>query len=105
MGRAARAKKKKRMQQVQGVGVEASSEKPQVKKEAVRAKKEEELNFFARAVKFLKEVKIEAKKITWANKKQVMASTLTVLIFSLFVGAYLGLLDVIYNAIISLLVR
>ncbi|NPA40461.1 MAG: preprotein translocase subunit SecE [Thermodesulfobacteria bacterium] len=106
MGRAARAKKKKRMQQqLEGAGAKVTAEKPQVKRETIKTKKEEELNFFARAVKFLKEVKIEAKKITWANKKQVMASTLMVLVFSLFIGAYLGLLDVIYNAIISLLVR
>ncbi|MDK2861078.1 MAG: preprotein translocase subunit SecE [Thermodesulfobacterium sp.] len=62
-------------------------------------------NFKDRVVRFLKEVKIEAKKITWAPKKQVFMGTLMVVIFSLFIGAYLGILDIIYNFIIFILVR
>ncbi|WP_022855274.1 preprotein translocase subunit SecE [Thermodesulfobacterium thermophilum] len=61
-------------------------------------------NFKDRVVRFLKEVKIEAKKITWAPKKQVLMGTLMVVVFSLFIGAYLGILDIIYNFIISILV-
>ncbi len=54
---------------------------------------------------FLKEVKIEAKRITWPERKQVLISTATVVFLSLFIGAYLGLLDVIYNFIISIILR
>jgi len=70
-----------------------------------RSKKIEEENFIKKGIRFLKEVKIEAKKITWPGKKEVFMTTLMVLFFSLFIGAYLGLLDIIYNAIISLIVR
>ncbi len=56
-------------------------------------------------IRFLKEVRVEAKKITWAGKRQVLMSSLMVILFSLFIGAYLGLLDIIYNFLISLLVK
>ncbi|PMP67765.1 MAG: preprotein translocase subunit SecE [Thermodesulfobacterium geofontis] len=74
----------------------------EVKNKIVREKEE---NFILRSVKFLKEVKIEAKKITWPPKKQVFLSALMIMFFSILIGAYLGLLDMIYNALISFLVR
>ncbi|WP_051920666.1 preprotein translocase subunit SecE [Thermodesulfobacterium hydrogeniphilum] len=74
-------------------------------KAAVKNINIKEGNLVNKAVKFLKDVKIEAKKITWPERKQVLMSALMVLAFSLFIGGYLGLLDVIYNFIISFLVR
>ncbi|MFN3505705.1 MAG: preprotein translocase subunit SecE [Caldimicrobium sp.] len=58
-----------------------------------------------RVITFLKEVKLEAKKITWAQRKQVFMTSLMVILLSLFIGAYLGLLDIIYNFIIGILVK
>ena len=63
------------------------------------------IGFIDKAITFLKEVKIEAKKITWPERKQVFMTALMVTVFSLFIGAYLGLLDAIYNFIISLIMR
>jgi preprotein translocase subunit SecE len=76
-------------------------------KELVKDKviKEKEENLVTKGVKFLKEVKIEAKKITWPPKKQVILSALMIMFFSIVIGAYLGLLDLIYNVLISFLVR
>ncbi|MCS7279702.1 MAG: preprotein translocase subunit SecE [Thermodesulfobacteriaceae bacterium] len=78
-------------------------------KKAVLKKENEverrEIFFINRGVKFLKEVKIEAKKITWPQRKQVLMTSLMVILFSLFIGAYLGILDIIYNFIISFLVK
>lgn len=68
-------------------------------------KEKKEQGFIVRAIDFLKEVKVEAKKITWPQRKQVLVSTLMVVFFSLFIGGYLGILDVVYNFIISLLIK
>lgn len=68
-------------------------------------KERKEEGFLDRSINFLKEVKIEAKKITWPQRKQVLVSTLMVVFFSLFIGGYLGILDVVYNFIISLLIK
>ena len=73
------------------------------KNKIIKERKEE--NFVGKGVKFLKEAKIEAKKITWPSKKQVLVSALTIMFFSLLIGGYLGLLDVIYNILISFLVK
>jgi len=58
-----------------------------------------------KGVKFLKEVKIEAKKITWPQRKQILLSALMIMFFSLLIGGYLGLLDVVYNILISFLMK
>lgn len=62
-------------------------------------------NLISRGVLFIKEVKLEAKKITWAQRKQVIMTSLMVIFLSLFIGAYLGILDIIYNFIIGLMVK
>jgi len=67
--------------------------------------KEREENLIGKGVKFLKEVKIEAKKITWPPKKQIFISALMIMFLSMLIGGYLGILDVIYNVLISFLVR
>jgi len=59
----------------------------------------------SKGVKFLKEVKIEAKKITWPQRKQILLSALMIMFFSLLIGGYLGLLDVVYNILISFLMK
>ncbi|RUM89629.1 MAG: preprotein translocase subunit SecE [Thermodesulfatator sp.] len=58
----------------------------------------------AQAVQFLKEVRVEFKKITWASRKQTLATTAAVLSFTLFVAFYLGLVDVILSKIVQWLV-
>lgn len=67
--------------------------------------KHKEENLVSKGVKFLKEVKIETKKITWPQRKQILLSALMIMFFSLLIGGYLGLLDVIYNVLISFLMK
>lgn len=74
----------------------------EIKNKSVKGREE---NLVGKGVKFLKEIKIEAKKITWPPKKQVFLSALMIMFFSMLIGGYLGLLDIIYNALISFLVR
>ena len=62
-------------------------------------------NYIEKGINFLKEVKLEAKKITWPGRKQVLITALVVIFFSFFIGAYLSLLDVIYSFIISFILR
>ena len=44
-------------------------------------------------VTFLREVRAELKKVTWPTKKQVWYWTLIVIVFTLGVSLYLGLID------------
>ncbi|MCD4677465.1 MAG: preprotein translocase subunit SecE [Desulfobacula sp.] len=52
-----------------------------------------EPNFFQKAVEFLREVKVELKKVTWPTRKQTTGTTIVVIIFVFIVAAFLGLFD------------
>ncbi len=63
-----------------------------------------EQGFIGRGIQFLKEVKIEFKKITWPSRKHTLATTAAVLSFTLFIAFYLGLVDLILSKIVQWLV-
>jgi preprotein translocase subunit SecE len=48
---------------------------------------------FQKITQFLKEAKLELKKVTWPTPKQTMASTAVVIIIVFVVSIYLGLVD------------
>jgi len=53
-----------------------------------------------KAVNFLKEVKIELKRVNWPTRRETLNYTLLVIGISLAVAAFLGGLDVIFNFIV-----
>jgi preprotein translocase subunit SecE len=48
---------------------------------------------YTRAVQFLREVKIELKKVTWPTRKQTLGSTAVVIVLVMIISAFLGLVD------------
>jgi preprotein translocase subunit SecE len=55
---------------------------------------------FAKITEFLREVRVELKKVTWPSRKETMASTVVVLITVIISAIYLGLVDYILSKII-----
>jgi preprotein translocase subunit SecE len=49
---------------------------------------------FDKILQFLKEAKVELKKVTWPSKKQTLASTSVVIIVVIIVSLFLGIVDV-----------
>jgi preprotein translocase subunit SecE len=49
--------------------------------------------FLAKTTQFLREVKIELKKVTWPSRKETVASTAVVIIIVIIISAFLGLVD------------
>jgi len=49
--------------------------------------------FLAKTMQFLREVKIELKKVTWPSRKETLASTAVVIIIVIIISAFLGLVD------------
>jgi len=43
--------------------------------------------------KFINEVKVEAKKVTWPDRKETMQATLMVFIMVIFIALFLWLVD------------
>ncbi len=46
-----------------------------------------------KVIQFLQEAKAELKKVTWPTPKQTMASTAVVIVISVVVSIYLGVID------------
>ncbi|PIE31724.1 preprotein translocase subunit SecE [candidate division KSB3 bacterium] len=47
-------------------------------------------------IQFLKEARVELKKVSWPTRKEVIGSTTIVIVVSVLSGLFLGLLDVIF---------
>ena len=54
----------------------------------------------ARAVSFYHEVVAEMRKVTWPDREQLKDTTIKIIIFVLFIGAILGILDVLLQLIL-----
>jgi len=51
------------------------------------------MKFVSKLISFLKEVRLEMKKVNWLTRREVLRHTIIVVIFSLSVAIYLGALD------------
>jgi preprotein translocase subunit SecE len=54
---------------------------------------------------FLSEVRNELKRVTWPSRKEVYATTLVVLLTSIFFGLYLWGVDMVLNGVIGWIFR
>ena len=70
----------------------ASSLKAKSEKNLVDAKAGES-NFFQKAMEFLREVKVELKKVTWPTRKQTTGTTIVVIVFVFILATFLGFFD------------
>ena len=61
-----------------------------------------EPNFLQKSTQFLREVKIELKKVTWPTRKQTMGSTVVVVVLVMIFSLFLGLVDVGLSSLIRL---
>mgnify|MGYP001587725256 CR=1 FL=1 len=59
------------------------------------------MNILSRIVEFLKETRVEAKKVAWPSKKQVVRHTIVVVALSLFVAVILGAFDFAFAIILE----
>ena len=50
-------------------------------------------NFFQKAMEFLREVKVELKKVTWPTRKQTTGTNIVVIVFVFILATVLGFFD------------
>ncbi len=62
-------------------------------------------NVLTRAIQFLREVKIELKKVTWPTRKQTMGSTLVVIVLVMIISLFLGLVDLGLSTVVRAVFR
>ena len=58
-----------------------------------------------RARLFLSEVRNELKRVTWPSQKEVYATTVVVILLSVFFGLYLFILDLGVNSVVQWVFR
>jgi preprotein translocase subunit SecE len=58
-----------------------------------------------RSVQFLREVKVELKKVTWPSRKQTVGSTVVVIILVLVISLFLGVVDVGLSSLIRVVLQ
>jgi preprotein translocase subunit SecE len=54
---------------------------------------------------FVAEVRNELKRVTWPSRKEVYATTVVVILFSMFIGMYLFVLDFGINSVVQWIFR
>ena len=57
--------------------------------------------WWGRSRRFLTEVRNEMARVTWPTRREVYATTLVVILTSIFFGLYLGTVDLILNSLIG----
>jgi preprotein translocase subunit SecE len=62
-------------------------------------------NFLTAALQFLREVKIELKKVTWPTRKQTIGSTAVVIVLVIIIALFLGIVDVGLSTLIRVVLQ
>ena len=62
-------------------------------------------NFIEATFQFLREVKVELKKVTWPSRKQTIGSTVVVLVLVLLISLFLGIVDMGLSQLIRVVLQ
>ena len=62
-------------------------------------------NFLTRSLQFLREVKVELKKVTWPSRKQTVGSTVVVIILVTIISFFLGAVDIGLSSLVKLVLQ
>ncbi|MDO3650114.1 preprotein translocase subunit SecE [Nocardia mangyaensis] len=79
-----------------GNGGVAMLDRPSSLRKADKAAGKTTSNPFKRILKFLREVIAELRKVIWPNRKQMVTYTAVVLVFVVFMVAFISGIDVVY---------
>ncbi|MBM3252893.1 MAG: preprotein translocase subunit SecE [Candidatus Omnitrophica bacterium] len=60
---------------------------------------------FKKIVNFLNEVKIEFKKVTWSTREELIGSTTVVIVTTLILALFVGFIDALLSAAITIIFR
>ena len=64
-----------------------------------------ERNFLDKGLQFLREVKVELKKVAWPSRKQTIGSTVVVIMLVMIISLFLGVVDVGLSNIVRVVLQ
>lgn len=62
-------------------------------------------NFITKSLQFLREVKMELRKVTWPSRKQTIGSTVVVLVLVTIIAFFLGAVDIGLSSLVKLVLQ
>jgi preprotein translocase subunit SecE len=62
------------------------------------------MNIVAKFTKFLKEVKIEMKKVSWSTRRELIDSTIVVILAVLMLAVFIGICDFLISKFIRIII-
>ena len=62
-------------------------------------------NIFTKSAQFLREVKVELKKVTWPSRKQTIGSTAVVIVLVMLISLFLGVVDLGISSLIRIVLQ
>ena len=62
-------------------------------------------NIFGKTAQFLREVKVELKKVTWPSRKQTIGSTVVVIALVMIISMFLGAVDLGLSSLIRIVLQ
>jgi preprotein translocase subunit SecE len=92
------------VQQAESAGKEEPKKPVRVVRKPAPAVKKEK-NFLDKSLQFLREVKIELKKVTWPSRKQTIGSTVVVLILVMIISFFLGVVDMGLSSLVRVVLQ
>ncbi len=62
-------------------------------------------NILGKTAQFLREVKVELKKVTWPSRKQTIGSTVVVIVLVMIISIFLGAVDLGLSSLIRIVLQ
>jgi preprotein translocase subunit SecE len=62
-------------------------------------------NLFNRLKNYLADVVAEMKKVSWVRRKELLTTTVVIIVFSTVLAAFIGLFDLIFSTLLQLVLR
>jgi len=100
---------------IKKVALSDTSAKTPVKKKAPQPKKKSVAtsqpaakpkdNIFTKSAQFLREVKVELKKVAWPSRKQTIGSTAVVIALVMLISLFLGVVDFGISSLIRIVLQ
>jgi len=63
------------------------------------------VKFFKRIREYLADVAAELRKVTWVRRKELLTTTIVVIVFSSILALFIGLWDFIFARLLGIILR
>ena len=63
------------------------------------------MQIFSRITQFITEVKVEMQKVSWSTREELIGSTTVVIVSTLLLAIFIGIVDIVLSKGIGLILR